>query len=175
MFGWAFPASFHPLRALIYRNQPLKPTLTFDTIDRQRDRTKKLYRTLKEPLGTTKHSSEQSKDFIGYSKRRYTIIMALFASKKLDEMGHLHLLLDEMGLDEIGINLSHTWQCPPPLAFWFTRISVELCVSTLHKVFWCSCRYSNPMASLKLAKTLSAAYLPTTCLFTPRLSTIIAD
>jgi len=88
------------LRALlIYRNQPLKPTLTFDTIDRQRDkpkklyrtlkeplgttldtidrqrdRTKKLYRTLKEPLGTTKHSSEQSKDFIGYSKRRYTII-----------------------------------------------------------------------------------------------------
>ena len=27
----------------------------------------------------------------------------LFASKK---MGHLHLLLDEMGLDEMGINLS---------------------------------------------------------------------
>ena len=24
--------------------------------------------------------------------------------KKLDEMGHLHLLLDEMGLDEMGIN-----------------------------------------------------------------------
>jgi len=52
----------------------LKPTLTFDTIDRQRDRTKKLYRTLKEPLGTTKHSSEQSKYIIGYSKRRCTII-----------------------------------------------------------------------------------------------------
>ena len=50
---------------------PLKEPLgtTFDTIDWQRDRTKKLYRTLKEPLGTTKHSSEQSKDFIGYSKR----------------------------------------------------------------------------------------------------------
>jgi len=29
---------------------------------------KGLYRTLKEPLGTTKHSSEQSKDFTGHSK-----------------------------------------------------------------------------------------------------------
>ena len=30
----------------------------------------------------------------------------LFASKKkFDEMGHPHLLLDEMGLDEMGINL----------------------------------------------------------------------
>ena len=29
----------------------------------------------------------------------------LFASKKkLDEMGHLHLLLDEMGLDEMGLD-----------------------------------------------------------------------
>ena len=52
----------------MYRNQPLKPTLTFDTIDRHRDRTKKLYRMLKEPLGTAKHLSEQSKDFIGYSE-----------------------------------------------------------------------------------------------------------
>ena len=84
MFGWAFPASFHPLRALlIYRNQPLKPTLTFDTIDRQRDRTKKLYRTLKEPLGTTKHSSEQSKDVIGYSLKRCIII----SSKKIRRNG----------------------------------------------------------------------------------------
>ena len=56
------------------QKQPLKPTLTFDTIDRQRDRTKNLNRMLKKPLGTTKHSSEQSKDFIGYSKRRCTII-----------------------------------------------------------------------------------------------------
>ena len=24
--------------------------------------------------------------------------------KKLDEMGHLHLLLDEMGLDEMGLD-----------------------------------------------------------------------
>jgi len=24
--------------------------------------------------------------------------------KKIDEMGHLHLLLDEMGLDEIGLD-----------------------------------------------------------------------
>ena len=30
---------------------------------------------------------------------------------------------------------SYTWQYPPPLAFWFTWIPVELCVSTLHKVF----------------------------------------
>jgi len=29
---------------------------------------------------------------------------------------------------------SHTWQYPPPLAFRFTRIPVELCVSTLHKL-----------------------------------------
>jgi len=77
----------------MYRNQPLKPTLTFDTIDRQRDRTKKLYRMLKEPLGTAKHLSEQSKDFIGYSKRCAIACI----KKKLDEMGHLHLLLDEMG------------------------------------------------------------------------------
>jgi len=28
----------------------------------------------------------------------------LFASKKIDEMGHLHLLLDEMGLDEMGLD-----------------------------------------------------------------------
>ena len=74
--------------------------LSFDTIDRQRDRTKKLYRMLKEPLGTTKQSSEQSKDFIGYSKRCAIACI----KKKLDEMGHLHLLLDEMGLDEMGIN-----------------------------------------------------------------------
>ena len=95
------------MRALIYRNQPLKPTLTFDTIDRQRDRTKKLYRTLKEPLGTTK----RSKDVIGYSKRKYTIICIKKEKKKLDEMGHLHLLLDEMGLDEMGLDemgINHT-------------------------------------------------------------------
>ena len=73
--------------------------LSFDTIDRQRDRTKKLYRMLEEPLGTTTHSSEQSKDFIGYSKR-----CTIICIKK--KMGHLHLLLDEMGLDEMGINLS---------------------------------------------------------------------
>ena len=30
--------------------------------------------------------------------------MPLFASKKLDEMGHLHLLLDKMGLDEMGLD-----------------------------------------------------------------------
>ena len=30
---------------------------------------------------------------------------------------------------------SCTWQYSPPLTFWFTRIPVELCVSTLHKVF----------------------------------------
>jgi len=104
------------LRALlIYRNQPLKPTLTFDTIDRQRDRTKKIYRTLKEPLGTTKHSSEQSKDFTGYLKGRCTIICI---KNKLDKMGHLHLLLDEMGLDEMGINPLHTFlpSTPPPLS-----------------------------------------------------------
>ena len=57
---------------------------------------------LKEPLGTTKHSSEQSKDVIGYSKRRCTIIC--INKKKLDEMRHPHLLLDEMGLDEMGID-----------------------------------------------------------------------
>jgi len=56
---------------------------------------------VKKPLGTTKHSSEQSKDFIGYSKRRCTIICI---KKKLDEMGHQHLLLDEMGLDEMGLD-----------------------------------------------------------------------
>ena len=31
--------------------------------------------------------------------------------KKLDEMGHLHLLLDEMGLDEMGINRSNHIRC----------------------------------------------------------------
>ena len=72
-----------------------KPTLTFDAIDRQR--------TLKEPLRTTKHSSEQSKDFTGYSKRRCTDI-CIKKKKKLDEMGHQHLLLDEMGLDEMGLD-----------------------------------------------------------------------
>ena len=35
--------------------------------------------------------------------------------------------------------------------FRSTRIPVELCVSTLHKVFWCSHRHSNSLASLKLA------------------------
>ena len=84
-----------------YTQVILKPTLTFDTIDRQQDRTKKLYRTLKEPLGTTKHSSEQSKDFILDTQKEG---VPLFASKKLDEMGHLHLLLDEMGLDEMGLD-----------------------------------------------------------------------
>jgi len=53
--------------------------------------------------------------------------------------------------------MSHTWQYPPPLAFWFTRIPVELCVSTLHKVLRCSRRHSNSLASLLLIKTLSAA------------------
>jgi len=130
MFGWAFPASFHPLRALlIYRNQPLKPTLTFDTIDRQRDRTKKLYRTLREPLGTAfdtidrqrhrtkklyrtlkeplgsttkpKHSSEQSKDHYRILKEK---AYHYLHQKKIDEMGHLHLLLDEMGLDKMGLD-----------------------------------------------------------------------
>ncbi len=70
-------------------------------MDRQRDRTKTLYRTLKEPLGTTKRSSEQSKDFIGYLNRKCTIICI---KKKLDEMGHLHLVLDGMGLDEMGLD-----------------------------------------------------------------------
>jgi len=50
-------------------------------------------------------------------------------------------------------------------------------VCTVLKVFWCSHWYSNSLASTKLAKTLSTAYclihfLPTTCLFTLRLSTI---
>jgi len=60
----------------LYRTLKKPLGTTFDTIDRQWDRTKKLYRTLKEPLGTTKpkHSSEQSKDIIGYSKRKCTII-----------------------------------------------------------------------------------------------------
>ena len=116
MFGWAFPASFHPLRALlIYRNQPLKPTLTFDTIDRQRDRTKKLYRMLKEPLGTAKHLSEQSKDFIGYSKR-----CAIACIKKK---------LDEMGLDEMGINRDIT-PYSLPIAFSFPEILHATRVST---------------------------------------------
>ena len=48
----------------------------------------------------------------------------------------------------------HTLRYPPQLAFWFTRIPVELCVSAIHKVFWCRCRYSNSLVSLKLAKTL---------------------
>jgi len=39
--------------------------------------------------------------FIGYSKRRCTIICI---KKELDKMGHLHLLLDEMGLDEMGLD-----------------------------------------------------------------------
>ena len=65
---------------------------------------------LKNLLVTTKHSSEQTKDLTGYSKRRCTIICI---KKKLDKMGHLHLLLDkmgldEMGLDEMGINLTNS-------------------------------------------------------------------
>ena len=42
---------------------------------------------------------------------------------------------------------SHNWQYPPPLVFWFIRIPVELCASTFHKVFWCSSRHSNSLAS----------------------------
>ena len=49
--------------------------------------------------------------------------------------------------------MSHTCQYPQPLAFWFTRIPVQLCVSTLHS----SSRHSISLASLNLAKTLSAA------------------
>ena len=90
------PIGCHSIEGMLI----LKPTnSTIDTIDRQQDRTKKLYRTLKEPLGTTKQSIEQSKEFTGYSKRRCTIICI---KKKLDEMGHLHFLLDEMGLDKMG-------------------------------------------------------------------------
>ena len=33
----------------------------------------------------------------------------------------------------------HNWQYPPPLSF----TPVELCVSTLHEVFWHSRRHSN--------------------------------
>ena len=43
----------------------------------------------------------------------------LHQKKKLDEMGHQHLLLDEMGLDEMGldemgINL-HEWSGTVPI------------------------------------------------------------
>jgi len=53
----------------------------------------------------------------------------------------------------------HTLQYSSQLAFWFTRIPVELCVSTIHKVFWCRCRFSNSLVSLKRAKTLAICFL----------------
>ena len=80
---------------------------------------------LKEPLGTAKHLSEQSKDFIGYSKRCAIACI----KKKLDEMGHLHLLLDEMGLDEMGINRDIT-PYSLPIAFSFPEILHATRVST---------------------------------------------
>jgi len=58
--------------------------------------------------------------------------------------------------------------------FWSTRIPVELCVSTLPKVFWCCCRHSNSLTSLKLAIccVVPNIILPTTCLNYRRLSMI---
>ena len=41
---------------------------------------------LKEPFGTTEHSSEQSKDLL-------EVYHYLHQKKKIDEMGHLHLWL----------------------------------------------------------------------------------
>lgn len=59
-------------------------------MDRQRDRTKKLYRTLKECLGTTKVQVNSQRI---YSKRCTINYIQ-------DEMGHLHRLLDEMGINQ---------------------------------------------------------------------------